>query len=365
MKSPESNSNGWLDDALAEVIGSEESKANFEKWKQAHPEAVEMLTSRAQRTPSASGSPLKIRSMIVNSKIAKLAVAAAIIVVALIGTHRLTNKGDSTADIGPALVAGPKTIELVDGSVVKLAQGAEIQLYGSKDERGFEHTAGQIDVSVAKGQSEFVVTTPYGNIKALGTEFTLDVIDGIAANTQERVQLLAVKVKEGQVEVSNAVGSRILKEYQRLTVQKDEAPYDFTQDDNLPARLRDRIAGMIDALEASDTKAWMANYNINYMYKLVKGEVEYDPKRFGGSKTDAERIQETFGDVKSPEELLQRCLAGGGIKGSANIYVRSVEMNDDGDHAVATCVSRHDENRMTLHTPQWHYWDDDWWQTDD
>ena len=87
MKSSESNSNGWLDDALAEVIGSKESKANFEKWKQAHPEAVEMLTSRAGGEASASPGLVKIRRMIMTSTITKLAAAAVIIAAVLVGIH--------------------------------------------------------------------------------------------------------------------------------------------------------------------------------------------------------------------------------------------------------------------------------------
>ena len=47
MKRPENDK--WLDDALAETIGSKKTEPNFEKWKQGHPQAVEMLTSRASR----------------------------------------------------------------------------------------------------------------------------------------------------------------------------------------------------------------------------------------------------------------------------------------------------------------------------
>ena len=47
MKRPEKDK--WLDDALAETIGSEKAGTDFEEWKQNHPEAVEMLTSRTSR----------------------------------------------------------------------------------------------------------------------------------------------------------------------------------------------------------------------------------------------------------------------------------------------------------------------------
>jgi hypothetical protein len=80
MKRPENDK--WLDDALAETIGSKKTEPNFEKWKQGHPQAVEMLTARAARGPSASKSPLSIRIMIMKSPITKL-VAAAMIIIAV------------------------------------------------------------------------------------------------------------------------------------------------------------------------------------------------------------------------------------------------------------------------------------------
>jgi CheY-like chemotaxis protein len=48
MNHPENDK--WLDEALSETIGSEKSRTDFEEWKQRHPEAVEMLTSRTSRT---------------------------------------------------------------------------------------------------------------------------------------------------------------------------------------------------------------------------------------------------------------------------------------------------------------------------
>jgi hypothetical protein len=79
MKASENNNNNWLDEALAKAIGSEKCVPNFEKWKQDHPQAVDMLTSRVRRKPSAS--PLKIRSMIMKSPLMKLAAAVIIAVI--------------------------------------------------------------------------------------------------------------------------------------------------------------------------------------------------------------------------------------------------------------------------------------------
>ena len=60
-----------FDEALTKAIGSEEQKPDFEKWKQQHLEAVEMLTSRASKGPSTSTRPLSIRRIIMKSPITK------------------------------------------------------------------------------------------------------------------------------------------------------------------------------------------------------------------------------------------------------------------------------------------------------
>jgi outer membrane lipoprotein-sorting protein len=77
----------WLDEALTEAIGSKKSKPDFEKWKQNHPEAVEMLTSRVGRASSAYKRPLNIRNIIMKSPITKLAAAAVIIIAVIVGIN--------------------------------------------------------------------------------------------------------------------------------------------------------------------------------------------------------------------------------------------------------------------------------------
>ena len=299
------------------------------------------------------------------SPITKLAVAAVVAVVTAVGIQQLIHPDKVETEIRTmTLVAGPQTIRLIDGSEVTLAQDAQIRVSNAAGTRGIEYIAGRIDVSVTKGPGEFIVTTPYGNVKALGTEFTLDLVTGLMADTQEQVQFLAVEVTEGSVEVSNASGSSIIEESQRLVVETNRGPYDFTQDEGLPASLRQRIGAMLEAVEAGDAAAYMANHNIDYMYKLVKGLEAYDSQRFGGSEADLQRIRQGFGDAQSPEELKERFVKMGGIKKAAGrIYVRSVEVN--GDHAVAKCIEHVRDKYIIKHTPQWHYFDGDWWQVDD
>jgi hypothetical protein len=91
MKRPENNK--WLDDELTKAIGSEKTEPDFEKWHQSHPEAVEMLTSRAGRQTSASRRPHNIRDIIMKSPITKLAAAAVIILAVILSMTVVSNLG--------------------------------------------------------------------------------------------------------------------------------------------------------------------------------------------------------------------------------------------------------------------------------
>ena len=358
------NDDKWLDEALTGAIGSDDTQPDFGKWKANHPEAVEELTSRTPHTQR----PPVIRRIRMNNMFIKLAAAAVIAVAGIIGVTQLMQpkapEAPTTALIVAKTLTGPMTHTFEDGSTVTIGANASIRTYGEAGKRGFEHLTGAIDVTVAKGQGEFVVTTPYGDVKALGTEFTLDLVDGVA-ETGETVQLLQVQVTEGKVEVSNAKGKRTLGATQNIIVETDNAPYDFSQDENLPERLRERIQAMVAAFEAGDPAAWAANFNINYVFKLGKGQVEYDPLLFGGSKEDAERLQEMLKDIESPEQLSQLFLSSVNLTEPIKIYVRSVELSADGNHARAACVRRKSQSHLVLTRPQWHCFDNDWWQIDD
>lgn len=303
-----------------------------------------------------------------NATFVKIAAAAVIAVAAIVGIAKLThNPADNPPTVGPVAqetITGPTTHTFADGSSVKLAEGAGIRTLATAGKRGFEHLAGQIEVTVAKGKSEFIVTTPYGDVKALGTQFTMNMMDEVAANTKERVQLLAVRVTEGSVEVRNAQGTTTLMENQDIVVAANAAPYDFNEDESLPKELRARIQSMIDALKAKDGAAWVANYNLAYLYKLAKGQVQYDPQRFGGTAEDARNFQKGLGDkVSSPEDLAKMVASSLNSQGG-DIYITSITMNRAGDHATARCVSKNG-SRTVVTTPQWHNFDGGWWQIDD
>ncbi len=354
----------WLDEALDKALASRDTQPDFDSWQANHPEAVQRLTSPA--APQAGRQT--IRSIRMNSLFVKLAAAAAIAIAAIIGITQLT--GDAPDETGLDVIiaealTGPMTYEFPDGSTVTLAPGASIYPFTNPDIRGFEHAAGTVDVTVAKGKGPFIVRTPYGDVKALGTQFTLDLVDGVAENTNEQVQFLSVEVTEGKVEISNDKGRRFLEASQGAIVEKNVGPYDFNQDESLPARLRERIAAAVVAMEAGDAQAYIANYNVDYMFKLIKGQEPYDPQRFGGSEADLERLRQGFADVASPKDMTDRFLAMGGIKAQGKLYIRAVELNEAGDHARAQCLERKSETHLTITTPQWHYFDNDWWQVDD
>jgi len=77
MERPENDK--WLDEALSKTIGSEKPGTDFEEWKQKHPEAVEMLTSRAKSKTSTIKRPYSIRNIIMKNPIIKFAAVIALI----------------------------------------------------------------------------------------------------------------------------------------------------------------------------------------------------------------------------------------------------------------------------------------------
>lgn len=355
----------WLDEALDKAIHSDGTQPDFEAWKAGHPEAVQELTSRTVQSQRSQ----RIRRINMNTLFVKLAAAAVIVIGGIVGILQL-NQPENPGPL-PGIEAsqavtlsGPLTHTFADGSIVKLADGAQIRTYGEGGQRGFEHLAGAIDVTVAKGLGEFIVTTAYGDVKALGTQFTMELVDD-RADTGELVELLAVEVTEGSVEVSNARGKTLLEATQETIVAKDAAPYDFRQDEALPARLKERIGAMVGAFEAGDGAAWLANYNFDYLFKLAKGQVDYDPLRFGGNAEDAQRFGQMTADIQSPEELARALVSMVNISEPTTVYVRSVALSDDGTHAKAECITRKTERSMTITKPQWHHFDNDWWQIDD
>ena len=133
MERPENNK--WLDEALTETIGSEKPRTDFEQWKQQHPDAVNMLTSRAGKEASVSPPRFKTRRIIMTSTITKLAAAAAIIIAILIGIGHFNTNGSSVvwADLAERFESVPffnLTIYIGEDSS---PEAKKIQIWKSED----------------------------------------------------------------------------------------------------------------------------------------------------------------------------------------------------------------------------------------
>ncbi|MFB0554099.1 MAG: hypothetical protein ACETWQ_12400 [Phycisphaerae bacterium] len=90
MKRPENNK--WLDEALSETIGSEKLGMDFEEWKQRHPKAVEMLTSRTSRiNREVLGEIERRQTMFVRKRAWKVAAVLAVLIgvgaIAVVGVN--------------------------------------------------------------------------------------------------------------------------------------------------------------------------------------------------------------------------------------------------------------------------------------
>jgi len=260
-------------------------------------------------------------------------------------------------------IAGPRVMILADGSRIELAEGAKIVVRSQTKIRGFEYITGLIDVEAAKDSKAFIVTTEFGEVKALGTKFSMELVNAVLQNTKENLEMLSVKVTEGTVQVSNDKGSTVISKNHTVNIEREKAPYDFTQDKNLPPRLIERIQSMAEAMETGDKNKYISNYNVEALYKLAKGEIKFAEHRdwFSGmSEENAQNFIKAFEKAESPEQMMEMMCGGISDEESGKIYVRSVILEPDGKHARAYCVSKN-----YGHTPQWTYFDGDWWQTDD
>jgi hypothetical protein len=157
MKSPENDK--WLDDALSETIGSKKAGADFEQWKQQHPEAIEMLTSRVNRQTSASKHPLSIRNKIMKSPITKLAAAAVIVIAVFIGIEQFDTNSSSVvwADVAERFESVPFfniTIYICDPS----NKTKKIEIWKSEDSRVRAHEGNTVFFAdFSKDKNKFTI----------------------------------------------------------------------------------------------------------------------------------------------------------------------------------------------------------------
>ncbi len=143
MKHPENGK--WLDEALSGTIGSEKPGTDFKEWKQNHPEAVEMLTSRADKQASASPGPLTIRRKIMKKPVTKLAAAAVIIIAVFIGIDQLGTNSSSVvwADVAERFESVPFfNITVYVGEPA--TETKKMQIWRSEDSRIRAHEGNKV-----------------------------------------------------------------------------------------------------------------------------------------------------------------------------------------------------------------------------
>jgi len=148
-------------------------------------------------------------------------------------------------------------------------------------------------------------------------------------------------------------------------IEKCQGPSPVTPNADVPARLQERMDALVAAMKAGDAQAYAANYNVNYLYKLVKGQVEYDANLFGGSAEDAKRLQQNLsniGDAKALALAFEKSVNFGNVK---DVRLEAITISEDGAHATAKLVQTKAAGGTVISSPQWHYFDNDWWQIDD
>lgn len=138
-----------------------------------------------------------------------------------------------------------------------------------------------------------------------------------------------------------------------------------TREADIPAGLQERMDALVAAMEAGDVQAYAANYNMDYLYQLIKGQVQYDKNRFGGTAEDAQRLQQNLSNITSPEALAAAFAQSVNLQDIATVTLRNIEISDDGTHATAELVVAKTGNGKVITSPQWHYFDNAWWQIDD
>ncbi len=117
MKRPEQAN--WLDDAIAHTVPGEPPRPDFAAWQSAHGGALASLARRAQRrTQSPPGIPrvIEFGRQIMRSPLAKLAVAAALVVGIFILVSHLTGREAPQPAPGPTAAEDRPVVELEDAA---------------------------------------------------------------------------------------------------------------------------------------------------------------------------------------------------------------------------------------------------------
>jgi hypothetical protein len=130
-----SENNNWLDDALAKAVGSEKRMPDFAKWQRDHPEALQMLKSQATRQTQRRGL-LEIGRIIMRSPITKLAIAAAVIIIAVVVSISVFNKSTPAAFGIEQVIDAYNTIRFLHVKQFKANQEEPLKFWIKSDEQG-------------------------------------------------------------------------------------------------------------------------------------------------------------------------------------------------------------------------------------
>ena len=65
------------------------------------------------------------------------------------------------------------------------------------------------------------------------------------------------------------------------------------------------------------------------------------------------------------EALSKAFLQGVNVKEPTKVYLRDIEISQNGKHAKAKLLMGESAGRIRGSFPQWHHFENDWWQVDD
>lgn len=291
-----------------------EAQAGFDAWKNAdprHEEAaaeIEFLLSHLQavRGPKARPARVALNAAFSQSRRRNRAAAVTLALAVLIaGPAALTLDSHTpryfTADMRTATGAW-KSYTLQDGSVITLDSGSAVNLHFDQQRRAVELVQGAINVTVAKDASRpFVVTTPQGEMRALGTRFMVD--------REEDATILSM--------LESKVAARAVADPREVVVHAGE---------------RVRItANAVDALQAINAGA------VDYAWQQHKLAVEDRPL----SEVLAQLNRYRTGRITFNAAQLE------GIRVSAVLPL------DDTDRALQLLLNNFPQLRMRQVTPYW------------
>ncbi len=159
MESPEHNK--WLDEALSETIGSKKSQTDFEQWKQNHPQAVEMLTSRGKSKNQTTQYPHKIRDIIMKNPITKLTTAAVIIVLVILGLIAFIGTGSNSGIVWADVAERFESVPFVNITAYFHKTGnkmKKMEIWKSEDSRIRVHEGNKVFFTdLSKDKNKFTI----------------------------------------------------------------------------------------------------------------------------------------------------------------------------------------------------------------